>query len=256
MMEKQRLSTSRFRVAGLHLLASAAVAGVIALWLFFIWYPEPFRTLSGGLHLFGILVLVDLALGPCVTLIVSTPRKPSRELKTDIAFIVVLQLLAMGYGTWTVYQARPVYMAFEIDRFRTIHAIDVPQELLPLAPEGLQALPLIGPGLVAVRPFKSEAEKTDATLAALRGVHLGSRPDLWMPYDMALLQIQMEAKPLADLLSRKPNQAAALVEAIESTGISEEEILYLPLAGREEFWTVLIHKPSGRPLAYSPVDPY
>lgn len=255
-MEKQRLSTSRFRFAGIHLLASAVIAGIIGLWMFFIWYPEPFRTLSGGLHLFGILVLVDLVLGPCATFVVSTPHKPSRELKTDIALIALLQLVAMGYGTWTVYQARPVYMAFEIDRFRTIHAIDVPQELLPSAPEGLQALPLMGPGLVAVRPFKSDAEKTDATLAALQGIHLGSRPDLWMPYDMALLQIQKEAKPLADLLSRKPNQAAAVVEAFESTGVPAEEILYLPLAGRQDFWTVLIHKRTGRPLAYASVDPY
>jgi hypothetical protein len=250
------LSFSRFRIAGYHLLGSAVAVGIIAFWIFFIWYPEPFRSLSGGLHLFGILVLVDLVLGPFATFIVSSSKKSPCELTTDIVFIVLLQFGAMAYGTWTIYQARPVYMAFEIDRFRTIHAIEIPLDLLPSAPVGFQSLPLLGPGLVAVRPFKNETERMDATLAALQGVHLGSRPDLWMPYEKALLQLLKEAKPVADLLLRKPNDSVAIVAAIESAGVSEAEIRYLPVVGRQDFWVVLIHKRTGQPLVYIPVDPY
>ena len=116
----------RLRFAGVHLILSAGVVSVIALWMFLVWYPEPFFSLSGGLHLFAILVVVDLMLGPCATLVVSSPGKSTREWRLDMTLIVFLQMAAMAYGSWTVYQARPVYMAFEIDRFRTIHAIDVP----------------------------------------------------------------------------------------------------------------------------------
>jgi hypothetical protein len=246
----------RLRFAGTHLLLSAVVVGLIALWMFFVWYPEPFRSLSGGLHLFAILVVVDLMLGPCATLVVSSPGKSAREWRTDMALIVLLQLGALGYGTWTVFQARPVYMAFEIDRFRTIHAIDVPLELLPRAPAEFQTLPVMGPTLIAVRPFKNEQEKMDATLAALQGVHLGSRPDLWSPYDAALANVVKEAKPIEVLLSRKPHQQALIQSAILRSEVPAAKVLYLPVAGRQDFWTVLIHADTGQPLAYLAVDPY
>nr|WP_274382131.1 TfpX/TfpZ family type IV pilin accessory protein [Hydrogenophaga sp. PBL-H3] len=246
----------RFRCAGTHLLLSGAVVGVIALWMFFVWYPEPFRSLSGGLHLFAILVMVDLMLGPFATLVVSSPGKSAREWRVDMALIVLMQLAALGYGCWTVYQARPVYMAFEIDRFRTVHAIDVPAELLSLAPAEFQSLPVLGPALIAVRPFKDEKERIDATLAAMQGVHLGARPDLWTPYETEISKILADAKSIDELLTRKPIQAALIQSAILSSGVSPNEVAYLPVAGREVFWTVLIQKTSGKPLVYLPIDPY
>lgn len=246
----------RLRLGSAHLLMSAGVVGAVAFWMFFIWYPEPFRTLSGGLHLFGILVMVDLMLGPCATLVVASPGKPMRELKIDIAVIVLLQLGALSYGTWTVYQARPVYMAFEIDRFRTIQAVDVPVDLLPQAPVAFQILPKMGPKLVAVRPFKDGAERANATLAALQGLHLGARPDLWMSYDLALPNIREEAKSIDALLSKRPDQAGAINESIQRLTIPRAEMVYLPVAGRDEFWTVLIHARTGQLLAYLPIDPY
>lgn len=51
----------------------------------------------------------------------------------DIALIALLQTGTLEYGLWTVAQARPVYMAFEIDRFRFVHAVDVDLFLLARA---------------------------------------------------------------------------------------------------------------------------
>lgn len=246
----------RHRFAGAHLLLSAAVVGTIALWMLFVWYPEPFRSLSGGLHLFAILVLVDLMLGPCATLVVSSPGKSTREWTMDMIVIVFVQLAALVYGSWTVYQARPVYMAFEIDRFRTIHAIDVPADLLPLAPTEFQSLPKMGPMLIAVRPFKNEQERTDATLAALQGIHLGARPDLWTRYGAEVTTVLKVAKPIDELLARKPNQKSLIQSAILRSEVPAAKVLYLPVAGRQDFWTVLIHADTGQPLAYLAVDPY
>jgi hypothetical protein len=246
----------RLRFAGAHLLLSAAVVGAIALWMFFVWYPEPFRSLSGGLHLFAILVMVDLMLGPCATLVVSSPGKSPREWTTDMILIVFVQLAALWYGSWTVYQARPVYMAFEIDRFRTIHAIDVPTDLLPQAPTEFQSLPMMGPTLIAVRPFKNEQERMDATLVALQGIHLGARPDLWTRYDAEVTTALKVAKPIEELLSRKPNQQFLVQSAILRSEVPAAKVLYLPVVGRRDFWTVLIHVGTGQPLAYLPIDPY
>ena len=130
----------RFSRGGMHLLFSVLVAVVVALWVFGVWYPAPFRDLSGGLHLFGILIAVDLVLGPLATTVVSKPGKSLREWRMDVALIVLLQFAALGYGVWTMYQARPVYLAFEIDRLRVVNAVDVAQERLPMAPANFQNL--------------------------------------------------------------------------------------------------------------------
>lgn len=246
----------RLRFAGIHLLLSVGVVSVIALWMFLVWYPEPFFSLSGGLHLFAILVVVDLMLGPCATLVASSPGKLPREWRLDMTLIVFLQMAAMAYGSWTVYQARPVYMAFEIDRFRTIHAIDVPLDLLPQAPPEFRSLPMLGPMLIAVRPFKSEQERMDATLAALQGIHLGARPDLWTQYDAELAKVLKESKPVEELLSRKSEQKALIQSAVARSKVPLANVVYLPVAGREDFWTVLIDSGTGQPLDYLPIDPF
>lgn len=236
---------------------SIVVAVLVAFVVLGIWYPEPFRTFSGGLYLFFILTAVDVCLGPLATAVVSKPEKSVKEWRMDVSLIVLLQLLALSYGFWTMYQARPVYLAFEIDRMRVVHAVDVSPQLLSRAPKNMQSLPLYGPKLIAVRSFSSEIEKAEATMAALQGVELGFRPDFWIPYDSARADVLLASKSLNELLTRKPSVRTQLDLAVKSmdlpTGVA---LRYLPLHGRSEFWTVLIDADNAKPLAYLPLDPY
>lgn len=246
----------RLRIGGIHLALSLVVALMAAVLVFGVWYPVPYRSLSGGLHLFSLLVVVDVMLGPLATTIVSRPGKFAREWRTDMALIALVQCIALGYGLWTLHQARPVYMAFELDRLRVVHAVDVPSELLAQAPEGFRQLPLTGPGWVAVRPLSNSAEHMEATMAALQGMHLAFRPDLWMPYEQASEVMRQEAKPLSELMERQPQLRQPLLQAIESQGVSAAEVVYLPLLGRTAFWTALLHAKTLKPITYLPIDPY
>ena len=132
----------RLRASGIHLGISVAIALLAALLVFLVWYPYPYREISGGRELFLILVSVDVVLGPLITLTIFNRAKPWRALRRDLAIVGLIQFSALCYGMWTVFVARPVHLAFEIDRFRVIHAIDVPAEMLPQAPEGMRSLPL------------------------------------------------------------------------------------------------------------------
>jgi hypothetical protein len=230
------------------LLAAALVLGV--------WYPMPYRSLSGGLHLFSLLVVVDVMLGPLATTVVSKPGKSKREWRTDVALIALVQCAALAYGLWTLHQARPVYMAFEVDRLRVVHAVDVPTELLAQAPEGFRQLPVTGPGWVAVRPLTNSTERMEATFTALHGLHLAFRPDLWMPYEQASAAVRREAKPLSELTDRLPQFRQPLLQAIESQRVFPSDVVYLPLVGRNAFWTALFDANTLKPLAYLPIDPY
>lgn len=231
---------NRLKVSSIHLCISLAIALLAALLVFGVWYPYPYREISGGRELFLLMVVVDVILGPLITLAVFNRAKPWSELRRDLAVVAVLQLGALGYGLWTVFVARPVHMVFEYDRFRVVHAIEVPTELLAKTPPDVNALPLMGPTLLSLRPFKDAQENMDATLAALQGLSLASRPDLWQPYTAAADDIRKQAKPVTALKLRFAAQASAIDAVLAGIGRPPETLAYLPMVGRKSFWTVFI----------------
>lgn len=246
----------RLRASGVHLGASVVVAGLAALLVFGLWYPYPYREISGGRDLFLLVVAVDVVIGPLITLAVFDRRKPWGELRRDLAVVAMLQLGALGYGTWTVAVARPVHLVFEIDRFRVVHGVDVPEELLGREPPALQALPWSGPTLLAVRPFRNANESYDATMAALGGVYIGARPDLWEPYDAAKPRVLSAARPVGELKARLGPRAAGIDAALQSAGRSAESVAYLPVVGRKAFWTAFIDPVSADIISFLPLDPF
>ncbi|PZP99313.1 MAG: pilus assembly protein [Variovorax paradoxus] len=247
---------ARLRAAGIHLGISFCVAALAAALVFGLWYPYPYREIAGGRELFLLLVGVDVVLGPLLTLAVFNRAKPWTELRRDLAVIALLQVAALGYGLWTVASARPVHLVFEIDRFRVVHAVDVPPQLLGRAPAGVDALPWTGPTLLAVRPFRSEQEKMDVTLVALQGVALSARPDLWLAYEAARPAVLAAAKPVSELRARLAAQAGAIDAAVAATGRPAKDLVYLPLAGRKSFWTVLLDGADARVVGFVAVDAF
>lgn len=247
---------SRVKAAAIHACLSLLVAAGAAALVFWVWYPYPYREISGGRELFTLVVAADVVLGPLLTFAVFNRRKPRQELRRDLAVIVMLQLAGLAYGLHAVAAARPVHLAWELDRMRVIHAVDVPEELLERAPEGLRTLPWTGPTPVAVRPFRDAAEAGDVTLAALGGADMGARPDLWQAYPEAAARIRASAQPVSSLRALRPAATASLDAAIQSTGVPESELMWLPLVGRKSFWTVLLRKDNVLPVAYLPLDPY
>lgn len=246
----------RARAAAIHLGISLAVALLAALLVFGVWYPYPYREISGGRELFLILVTVDVILGPLITLAIFNRAKPRKELRRDLAVVALLQLLALGYGLWTVFVARPVHLVFEIDRFRVVHAIDVPSDLMDKVPAGIDAMPLGGPGMLAVRPFRDRKEETDATLVALQGIALGARPDLWQPYAAARAQVLQAARPVDKLKSRFAPSAAEIDAVLQRAGRQAATTAYLPMAGRKAFWTAFIDPATADVVAFMPLDSF
>jgi hypothetical protein len=157
---------------------------------------------------------------------------------------------------WTAFVARPVHLVFEYDRFRVVHAIEVPGELLARAPAGLRTLPAFGVTVLALRPFRDTNENFEDTMAALQGLPLGARPDLWQPYPDARARVIEAAKPAALLRKRFPDRAAEIDRTIERTGRAPGAVLYLPLVGRKVFWTVFIDSSTAQVLGFLPLDSF
>ena len=246
----------RLKASGIHFGLSLVVAALAALLVFGIWYPYPYSEISGGRELFLLVITVDVILGPLITLAVFNRKKPPAELRRDLAVVVLLQLAALGYGLWTVYVARPVHMVFEIDRFRVVHVIDVPEEMLAKTPSGIDAMPVTGPTTLSLRPFKNSTEGMDATMAALQGVNLGSRPDLWQTYAAGKADVLKAAKPAALLKTRFANQSSDVDAVLAKVNRTAQNTVYVPMAGRKSFWTVFLDPATAEVVAYMPLDSF
>lgn len=233
------------------------MAGLAGLLVFALWYPFPYREISGGRDLFMLVVSVDVVIGPLITFAVFNRSKPDAELKRDLTIVGLLQLAALCYGLWTVHLARPVHMVFEYDRFRVVHQIDIPAELVSKAPAGIDVAPWGRPTLIALRQFATPREHVEMTIQALGGVQLSARPELWRPYVTEREEVLRAAKPVGVLVTKFPKRAAEIEAAVGKTGKPESQVVFLPLMARKDkAWTVLLDASTAAILDYLPLDPY
>lgn len=247
---------TRARASLIHLGISLCISLLAAALVFGVWYPYPYREISGGRTLFLLVVCVDVVMGPLITLVIFNPLKPRKELETDLTIVAVLQLAALSFGLLTVFVARPVHLVFEYTRMSVVHAVDLDKDMLAKAPQGLRTLPVTGPTPLALRPFRDSAEEFDATMAAIGGVPLAARSDLWEPYVNARTRILQEARPVAELRQRFTAQAYLIDLKLGEIGKPADQLRYLPTVGRDQAWTVLLDASTAAPLAFIPLDSF
>jgi hypothetical protein len=244
---------SRLRAATLHLGLSAVVASLAALLVFVLWYPTPFRELSGGRELFFIVIAVDVILGPLITFAVFDRRKPRAELVRDLTVVVLLQLAALLYGLHAVAQARPAVVALEGSRLRVVRAIDLDDALLEKAPAGLQTLSLTGPLFVATRR-PTDSERLESIERGLAGQDIGMRPEFWLPLAQGGAAYAAAAMPIERLRTLQPKHVAELNAAIAAHRNTDVGIGYLPMLARRTDWSALIDLKDGSVIGYVPIE--
>jgi len=229
------------RATGLHFLGSVLVAALAAGLVFGVWYPTAFAYLAGGRELFLLVVSVDVVCGPLLTLVLFNTAKPRAELLRDIGLVVLIQLTALGYGVWTVWMARPLYLVQEVDRFRVIAAPDIEVQALLKLPAELQPHLLSGPMTVGIRPPKDEQERLTVMMeSAVGGRDYSQRPNFYVPYsgEVALRSLK-RAKPLAVFLAKHPDQTEAANTLAYDKKADMQQWLYLPAVGRQDWIAVL-----------------
>lgn len=250
----QRLRMAAW-AAGMHSIGSLAVALLAAGLVFVLWYPYPYRELAGGRDLFTLVLTVDAVCGPLLTLVLFNPQKPRKEMRFDIGCVVLIQSLALGYGLWTVWQARPLFLVLEVDRYRVIAAPDVDAHALATLPTELAPHYWGAPRMVGIRAPK-DATESNAVLfqSAVGGRDFGARPEFFVPYTAQVaLESLKHARSLAIFLEKHPDQreaARALVDPKETTTIELRQ--YLPVIARQDWIAVIT--PEGRILGFLPGD--
>jgi hypothetical protein len=233
------------KAAALHFLGSLLVAGGAAVLVFLVWYPHPYGLLSGGLTLFLILVSVDVICGPVLTLVLFNPEKSKKELFVDISLVLSIQLAALLYGVHAVYQARPLFLVHEVDRFRVISLPDYQGDNVD--PALLSLDPLIrphwfkGPVVVGIRPPKDIKERQEVMLdSVFGGRDYSQRPEFYIPYDGAYREkVQRRTQKLKIFVERYPESMGAAHEVLSKAGVALDAALYLPVLHKQEWIAIL-----------------
>lgn len=251
---RSRLKFSK-RIVISHLIFSSVLLAIVSAVVFLGWYPSPWREILGVGTIFSIAVFVDLICGPFATFIIANPRKTRRELVWDISVILAIQIVALTYAMYSIYQARPVILSFEVDRFAVVTANEIQEELLAEAPPALQHLPHLGLLTTGLRPAKSADEYLSSIELSLQGISQSMRPNWWIIYDGNVRDaVAAKAKPIAALMGNRPSQSAIIKKSIAATGLKPNEIYYLPLTSTKgSDWIVLLDR-SAEIVGYAKVD--
>lgn len=216
---------TRLKASGIHLLLSVLIAIVMLYLVFGLWYPGQYYKLLEVDSLYLILMGVDVTLGPLLTLAVYKAGK--RGLKFDLAVIGIVQMCALLYGAYVVFQTRPVFNVFEGDRFKVGSAIEYSEKLLKSAPkEEWRKLSLLGPVLVAAIPPLDSKLKDEVVTA---GGEYYNFPKIFVDYDSRRKEVLKNAKSLSRLKGLSTEYDATLSEFLAKNGRPESDFVWLPI---------------------------
>lgn len=221
-----------------------------------VWFPYPFRVLSGGQHLFWIVIGVDVVCGPLLTSVLFNPAKSRRELTLDLSLVALVQLAALLYGLHSVSLARPVIVAFEADRLVAVSAAEINTGDLQQALSEFHALSWTGPVLVGTRTPKDGEETMKSVDLSMQGLEPSARPGWWQSYDKSRPLVQQRIKPLGALRAKVPASGQTIIDdAAKKTGLPVDQLYYLPLVSQKQLdtWIALLDA-QGTIRGYAPID--
>lgn len=246
---------NRWQAAALHLALSAAIGASVVTLMLVLWYPQHYFSAMGGDTLILILIGVDVVIGPLITLIIFNPKKKS--LRFDLAVIALVQLAALTYGCVVMFEARPVYTVFVVDRFEVVAANAVDAESRAKAGAEFRTLPLTGPKIIAARQPDDQKRKADIVVSAMHGgPDLANLAELYVPYAQFGQDAARRARPLAELAKRHPQEALRIRTFVTASGRAEETIGFLPLKARNRDMAVVVDVKTGAIVGILPVNPW
>jgi len=111
---------NKLKAASIHLVISFIIFLGILYYIVFEWYPEPFFTAQGGWQGIQLMAMVDLVLGPVLTMIVFNHLKKRKEIVLDLTLIAMVQVAALIWGGYSVYSQRPIALVFFENTFYTV----------------------------------------------------------------------------------------------------------------------------------------
>jgi hypothetical protein len=243
----------RFKAFAWHLLGSAGVLSLTLGLLYLGWYHWPGWYLADMPTVLAIMVGVDVVLGPLLTLIVADPAKARRVLARDVGVILLVQLVAFGYGVTTLWNGRPLYYAFSVNCLSVVQAQDIEHDSAdataedsPLAPHWY-SLPR---WIWAPLPNNSEEANKIIQSALQGGFDVTARPAYYKPWASGAADLRSQLKRVDDIKFFGLKEQTLLKQRMTALGLAPDRADAIALTGRRRPLLVVFDPSSLRLLAY------
>lgn len=226
------------KAAVIHFFAGLAIAIILGILIFVIWYPYPYNELAGGKELFILVMSIDIICGPILTFVIFSPTKSKNETLVDISAIVIIQLAALSYGIWNVWQVKPLFLVQEADRFNIISKANIDTNDFNFLPKELRPKIFDRPIKVSIRQTSSsELEKINTQIKS-GGKDASELPFLYSHFQAD--KAYSNAHDLRELLITQPQHTSRIKQLMAISNSDEKNRMrYLYLVGRY-YWIVVI----------------
>jgi hypothetical protein len=239
----------------IHVSLSIVVAVLALLVVFLAWYPAPLNDAIDVTPIFLMLLTVDVFIGPVITFIIYKPQK--KTLTVDLLIVVALQITALSYGLYTIYQGRPAFVVFSKDRFEIVRTLDVdPDSLKKALADGnqLASASWLGPQWIASTPPLDNQRRNEILFSSsLGGPDWPQLPELYAPLLEMKSELIEKAKHL-DELRAIHNHAHEIEESLKK--YDDDYVKWLPLLGISKNMIVLINGHSAEIIKVIDINPW
>ena len=244
-----RLSRIHWRLAG----SGALLLLVFAVCRVF-WYPGAYFEIAGVSRQLWVLAGVMFIIGPIMWTFIYKPGK--KHLVLDLGILSVLEFAAVAVATVLIFQSRPYFSVFAVDRFEAVPRSEVVGDEAAYANIGER--PGHEPRLVYAK-FPEDAETLDRLIdeTVFGGMaDIDRRPEFWQPYARGMATIKAAGRPLGLLLEKSAGQSEVVEDWLLARGGDAANFMFFPLRGKVGDAAIILHADTGFPVATLAIDPW
>ena len=233
-----------------HLFISLIIALLAMVLVLCIWSPLPLAKAVGVIPIFLMMIVINVIIAPLLSLIVYKEGK--KTLKADLSIIVILQILALGYGVYSIEGGRPVWVAYNVDRFELVRKNEVITDHIEQALPQFQDTPWFKPQYVAVKFATDVNQRNDDMFSEVfGGISIAQKPERYVNINQAKSQLQQRAKSLKELNHYNDVQQVNYILSKHPQANA-----FVPLKANAVDMTVLINKEKGEVVKIVDLRPW
>lgn len=233
-----------------HLFISLIIALLAMVLVLCIWSPLPLAKAVGVIPIFLMMIVINVIIAPLLSLIVYKEGK--KTLKADLSIIVILQILALGYGVYSIEGGRPVWVAYNVDRFELVRKNEVITDHIEQALPQFQDTPWFKPQYVAVKFATDVNQRNDDMFSEVfGGISIAQKPERYIDLAEAKSKIKERARNLKELLQY--NDQKIVQVTLDKYPAADA---FVPLKANAVDMTVLINKDKGEVIKIVDLRPW
>jgi len=245
---------NRSRAAFIHLVPVTLVMIVIASVVMIAWYPYPFWEFGKSGKFALSLVLAAGFAGPALTWVVYKEGKWG--LRFDLWVIAIVQLAAMTWGTFSLYQNRPFWMVYTVDRFEVLSIRDI--DLGWVTDPKFLDKPFVGPLLLyANMPADHQDYQKLLKEIMFEGkADIQFRPEFWSLYNERKEAALQKSRPLLELRDARPGSSGAIDKIVSNHGGDIALLEFVPVLQKDGQFTAILDAQNGDVIETLKIDPW